>query len=170
MGSNDENEIGTEEKSESPFTSEKEQDALCLVKRHMYGSAGAGLIPIPIVDMLSFIGIQMNMVRCLASLYDVEFKSDLVKPAIASLLGGVAPMLIAAPIASMLKVIPGVGHLMGALTVPALGGAATYAVGKVFIQHFEAGGTFLDLDPAKVKEYFAEQFKEGKNIVADMKN
>jgi hypothetical protein len=39
----------------------------------------------------------------------------------------------------------------------------------VFVQHFESGGTFLDLDPAKVKAYFSEQFERGKKVVADLK-
>jgi hypothetical protein len=35
-------------------------------------------------------------------------------------------------------------------------------LGKVLIQHFEAGGTFLDFDPEKVKDYFKAQFEEGR--------
>ncbi len=50
-----------------------------------------------------------------------------------------------------------------------LSGASTYAIYKVFIQHFESGGTFLDLDPSKVKSYFSEQFTKGKAVAADLK-
>ena len=39
--------------------------------------------------------------------------------------------------------------------------AYTWALGNVFIQHFEAGGTFLDFDPEKVREHFRTYFKEG---------
>jgi len=53
--------------------------------------------------------------------------------------------------------------------LPAVAGASTYAVGQVFIQHFESGGTFLDFDPEKVKGYFAEQFEKGKLAVGDLK-
>jgi hypothetical protein len=42
--------------------------------------------------------------------------------------------------------------------MPAFGAAATYAVGQVFIQHFESGGTFLDFDPDKVREHFRQEF------------
>jgi len=31
-------------------------------------------------------------------------------------------------------------------------GAYAWALGKVFIQHFQSGGTFLDFDAEKVKE------------------
>jgi hypothetical protein len=50
-----------------------------------------------------------------------------------------------------------------------IGGASTYALGKVFIQHFESGGTFLDFDPEKVKEHFATLYKEGENIATTPK-
>jgi hypothetical protein len=39
---------------------------------------------------------------------------------------------------------------------------------KVFIQHFESGGTFLDLDPDKVREYFKAQFEEGRTTTPSM--
>jgi hypothetical protein len=38
--------------------------------------------------------------------------------------------------------------------------ASTYAVGRVFIQHFESGGTFLDFDPDKVRAHFEAEFKK----------
>ena len=50
--------------------------------------------------------------------------------------------------------------------MPVINGATTYAVGKVFTQHFESGGTFLTFDAAKVREYFETQFKEGKSFMA----
>ena len=151
--------------SENPFKSEKEEEALELVKKHMYGSAGAGLVPFPIIDMVAFMGIQINLVRRLSNLYEIEFKKHLVKPIISALIGSASPMLMVAPIASLVKIIPGIGHFIAAFITPALGGAATYAIGKVFIQHFESGGTILTLDPSKVKEYFAEKFKEGQKAV-----
>jgi lipoate-protein ligase A len=52
----------------------------------------------------------------------------------------------------------------------AIGGAATYAIGRVFIQHFESGGTFLDFNPEKVREYFKEQFERGKGVASELEN
>jgi hypothetical protein len=42
----------------------------------------------------------------------------------------------------------------------------TYAIGRVFVQHYEMGGTLLDFDPDKTKAFFAEQFRVGKEYVA----
>jgi len=53
--------------------------------------------------------------------------------------------------------------------MPVVAGAATYTGGRVFIQHFASGGTFLTLDPDKVTNYYAEMLKEGKTVAAGMK-
>ena len=50
---------------------------------------------------------------------------------------------------------------MGFVSSPAFSGAVTYAIGKVFVQHFEMGGTLLDFNPEKVKKYFREQYEQG---------
>jgi hypothetical protein len=58
--------------------------------------------------------------------------------------------------------IPVVGTLLGGVAMPVLSGASTYAVGKVFIQHFASGGTFLTFDPAAVREYFMQELENGR--------
>jgi len=39
----------------------------------------------------------------------------------------------------------------------------------VFVQHFESGGTLLDFDPKKMREYFASKLAEGKEVAAKLK-
>jgi hypothetical protein len=48
-------------------------------------------------------------------------------------------------------------------------GASAWALGKVFIRHFESGGTLLTLDPVEAKEHFKEQFAEGQRMASAMK-
>ncbi|SMF27721.1 hypothetical protein SAMN06265365_11046 [Tistlia consotensis] len=43
----------------------------------------------------------------------------------------------------MIKAVPFVGPVLGMMTLPGFAMAFTYAVGRVFIEHFESGGTFL---------------------------
>jgi uncharacterized protein (DUF697 family) len=137
-----------------------------VVKNRMMWSAGAGLVPIPLVDLAALSGIQLEMLYSISKLYDVPFRKDIGKSIIAALIGGVLPTGMAPGLASMIKLIPLIGQTTGALTMSVIGGASTYAVGKIFIQHFEAGGTFLDFKPEKVKDYFAELYKEGKSKVS----
>jgi uncharacterized protein (DUF697 family) len=140
-----------------------------LAKHHILASMGVGLIPFPLVDMVALFGIQLDLVKKLSVEYDVPFKQEIGKSIISSLLGGFLPASLGGAIASIIKFIPIIGQTTGAVTMPVVSGAATYAIYKVFVQHFESGGTFLDLDPAKVKSYFSEQFARGKKVMADLK-
>ena len=156
------------EKTEVEATENENQleKANNIVKNRLMWSAGAGLVPVPVVDLVALSGIQLEMLYSLSKLYDVPFRKDIGKSIIAALLGSVLPTGIAPWVASMIKVIPLIGQTTGALTMSIVGGASTYAVGKIFIQHFEAGGTFLDFKPEKVKDYFAKLYEEGKSKVS----
>ena len=113
--------------------------------------------------------VQLKMLSKLCKLYGVRFRENAGKSLIASLIGGLAPSTFSLPVAFSLKAIPLVGPVLGAVTMPAFSGASTYAVGKVFVQHFESGGTMLTLDPELMKEYFAQQYSEGEAIAAAAK-
>ena len=145
--------------------SEKEAQAHEIVKRKVYWSAGAGFIPLPLVDIAAIMLVQVKMLSDLANLYGLPFSKDRGKALISALIGSVAPTAIADPVASIIKAVPLVGMTVSVVAMPALAGASTYAVGQVFIQHFEAGGTFLDFKPEEVKEYFAEQLEKGKQTL-----
>jgi uncharacterized protein (DUF697 family) len=136
-----------------------------LAKNHILASMGVGLVPFPLVDMVALFGIQLDLVKKLSTEYDVPFKREVGKSIISSLAGGFLPQSLGGAIASGIKIIPIIGQTTGAVAMPVFSGAATYALYKVFVQHFESGGTFLDLDPAKVKAYFAENFAKGKKVV-----
>jgi|GEM_PF-370080 len=137
-----------------------------ILKNHVFLAMGAGLLPIPLVDMAMFTGVQMNMLKKLASLFDIPFCRDKGKYLIATLAGSALPSLSAATLVSFFKTIPLVGQVFGALTMPVTGGAATYALGRVFIQHFASGGTFLNFDPDQVRDYYAQMFRTGTRVAA----
>jgi uncharacterized protein (DUF697 family) len=140
---------------------------------------GVGLIPVPVVDFTGIALIQLNLLRKLAKSYNIQFSKDIIKNMLSPVVGAALPvplsLLLTAGMekltfaASMAKLVPGLGHTIGAVTMPVIAGATTYAIGKVFIQHFASGGTLLTFDPEKAEKYYAEMFREGKNIVADIK-
>ena len=101
------------------------------------------------------------MLHKLSTIYDFKFKKSLPRNAPSSFFTGGIPFLSAATVASSLKAVPFLGTYVAVLAQPALGGAVGYAVGKVFIQHFESGGTFLTFDPNKVRAYYEELLAEG---------
>jgi uncharacterized protein (DUF697 family) len=154
-------------KKELNTVTENELKASKTIKKYVWWSAGAGLIPIPFVDWAAVSGVQLKMIADLALIYDVPFRKDLVKSAIASLAGFVLPHALACGlVGTMFKAVPVIGFVAGGTAMSGLSGAYAWALGNVFVQHFESGGTFLDFDAEKVKEYFKAQFEEGKRVAA----
>ena len=159
-----ENEKGTEAKEKDRVPA-----ANNTVKNFVLGAMRVSLLPAPIVDLLALTGLQLGMLKKLSDLYGTEFSRGLAKKFISSLVGSVAPLILWQPAASLLKFIPFVGYPLAMVSMPIVAGASTYALGKVFIRHFETGGTFFGFDPDRVKKYYAEKFEEGKRTVSDLK-
>jgi uncharacterized protein (DUF697 family) len=142
--------------------SEMQEKALKTVKNYMWLSGGAGLIPIAYLDWAAVSGLQLKMLGDLSKIYGVPFHENAGKAVIGSLAGFVVPHAAAfGTMGYLLKSVPLVGSLAGAPAMAVFSGAYAWALGNIFIQHFESGGTFLDFDPEKVKEHFRAQFGAG---------
>jgi len=149
--------------STATLPASKQSAAEEIVNNYIPWSMGAGLIPVPIADLAALTGIQVKMLSELSKHYGVEFSENRGKSIVLSLLGSLgATTLALGTVGSMVKGIPGIGTFLGAATLPVFGAAVTYAIGKVFIQHFESGGTFLNFDGMQAKKDFAETFEAGK--------
>ena len=127
---------------------------------------GAGFIPVPIADLFAVSAIQLDMIRQLCKVYDISFKETEGKAIITALTGSGLARLGARAI----KFIPGVGSILGGITLAILSGASSYAIGEVFKKHFETGGTFLDFDPDRLKKYYNEKFEKGKALAKQMQD
>ncbi len=77
-----------------------------IVKRHMLATFGAGLVPLPLVDLALLVGIQLNMLRRLAKLYEMEFFSQIATSLVASLLGGGVPVSLSATLSRLVGSVP----------------------------------------------------------------
>lgn len=144
---------------------EKESQARKIVNKYMWLSMGVSLIPVPVLDLAGVTALQLRMLQLLSQNYDVPFSKDASKKIVSALLGSIVPASLTSSIWSAAKFVPVLWPIAG-LSMPAFAGAATYAIGKVFIQHFESGGTFLDFDAAKVQEYFRQEFDRGRSAAA----
>ena len=140
-------------------------EANSIITKYSAFAFGGGVIPFPMMDIAAVSGIQIKMLSDISRLYGVEFVDNWGKSALSALLGGTVPHLLAVgTVGSLIKAIPILGSAIGFATMPLLSAAATYAVGKVFVQHFESGGTFLDFDAETAKVLFKEQFAAGKDL------
>ena len=156
---------------EDVLTSEQDAQAAKIVNKYVLWSMGAGIIPIPLVDMAAVTGVQLKMIKEISEVYKtVQFSEVKAKSIITSLLGSIIPNSLSAGfLGSAFKLIPFVGWYAGSVSMSVFSGGATYAIGKVFAQHFASGGTFLDFDTEAVRKYFQEEFEKGKAKVKDMK-
>ena len=129
------------------------------VRHYMAWSAAGGLVPVPGLDLAAVLAAQLKLLSEIGTIYGVPFKQELAKPVIVSLVGGVGSLAAAQATSWAIRSIPVIGTFASAFWQPAIASATTWALGKVFIQHFESGGTFLDFKPEKVRAYFREQYE-----------
>jgi uncharacterized protein (DUF697 family) len=150
---------------QDPIQEDTVKNADRIIRNHMAWSMGAGLIPVPIVDFFAVSAIQLDMIRQLCKVYEIDFKETDGKAIISSLTGSGLARLGAQAV----KFIPGVGSVVGGITMSVLSGASTYAVGGVFKKHFETGGTILDFDVERLKKIYNDLFEKGKEVAKEMK-
>lgn len=130
-----------------------------LIRRCSYWSGGFGLIPLPMLDIVAITGVQVKMLIEMAKHYPGEVSEERVRGAVTALVGGIVPVALGGSVISAFKFVPGIGQIAGVLAVPALAAASTVAIGRVFLEHFEAGGTLLDFDPEKMRAHFIREFE-----------
>jgi uncharacterized protein (DUF697 family) len=149
------NDAVTSTSSEAP--EDREQTSSKLVDRFAIWSGVAGLVPLPVVDVLAVGGLQVQMLRRLSQIYNVDFSENRGKALIAALAGCMIPATSGMGAASALKAVPVVNILAAGFVMPVLSAGATFAIGKAFIQHFESGGTLLDFNPPDYREFVKAQ-------------
>lgn len=138
-----------------------------IVNSNIALAMGAGLIPLPWVDFAAIAAVQLKLGKELADAFGVDYKEEQVRGIVVALIGSYTSTAAATTAAGALaKFVPGLGAVFGVVTLPLVAGAITYAVGKIFIQHLESGGTFLSLKVADVRAGFLREVEKGKQVVS----
>ncbi|WP_448520230.1 DUF697 domain-containing protein [Rhodoflexus sp.] len=143
----------------------RKDKAEAVIKSSVIWSMGAGLIPIPVADMVAVTAIQMDMLKQLCVIYETNFSESQFKTLLATLTGSALSRMGAEAI----KIIPGLGSVIGGVSMAAISGATTYAVGQVFMTHFENGGTMQNFDVEAFKDFYKKQFERGKAFVEELR-
>jgi uncharacterized protein (DUF697 family) len=140
------------------------------VKYYSAWSFGAGALPLPFVDTVLVIGVQVQMLRKLSDIYGAKFSEHVARNVVAALLGGLLSETVAFGFAApLVRAVPLIGPLLGAFALPAVAASATYAVGQVFIRHFESGGTLLTFKPDKVRDNLRQAYDSAKAGLSGLK-
>lgn len=136
-----------------------------IVRRWTLWAAGVGLVPVPLVEFAATTGFSLKMLHDLSRYYGVEFRADLGKSAITSLLAGAAAPTATFGLFSLVRAIPVVGAPLGVVTGPVVAGGLTYSIGRVFTAHFGSGGNLFDFDPEAFRDYFHDEIEAGKAYI-----
>jgi len=134
------------------------------------------VLPNTVLEYIVISGIQLKMLRDMSKLYRIPFKVDAFKVILGSILGGSVAYFLSDFYSGLVKSVPFVGKPIVFLTEPAIAYVTTYAVGFVFLEHFERQGSFDNIDlgqmKASIKNKIAEKYQEllNKKIKSSKKN
>lgn len=133
------------------------------VKNWSQWATVAGFIPVEFVDTVAISGVQLKMVHDLCKIYDVPFKKESAIAITGALVGGSITTLASQRIgANLISKIPYVGGILSGITQPVLAYGSTYALGLVFISHFEKEGSLHNFNIEAAKVLFKEQAEKVK--------
>jgi uncharacterized protein (DUF697 family) len=124
-------------------------------------AATAGALPIPVVDLVLLSGIQTRMVYELARLYGQPLTGQRFTELASSLGLGVLARQAAR---GMVKLIPGIGTVLGSIAGGALAGASTFALGKAFCYYYRAVNQGHIPRPEDLRRYYKEQLAQAEQL------
>lgn len=169
-GSSQQAQHGAEGSEAGAATETRQEQAQRIVRRNVYWALGAGLVPFPIIDFLGLTAVQIKMLKQLSELYGVDFFEDKARTIIGSLITGVGSLALTGAIASSLfKLMPIVGQIAGFIGQPLFAGTLTMAIGRLFVMHYESGGTLLTFDPSKMRDHFRHEVEQAKGSVQQLR-
>jgi len=141
---------------------EKDKHAETVIRNHAVWSVASGAIPVALADLAAVSAVQLDMIRQLCEVYDVDFSVTKGKAMVTAITSAALARVGAA---SLVKLVPIAGTLVGSVAGGVLAGASSYALGQAFKTHLSSGGTFLDIDMDRLRQVYRDQFEKGKEVV-----
>jgi uncharacterized protein (DUF697 family) len=135
-----------------------------IIRNHVLWATGAGVVPLPLIDVIAVTSVQLDMLKQLCKLYEVNYDENSGKHLITAIAGTTLARLGA----SFIKAIPGVGSLLGGVSMGVLSGASTYGMGQVFVNQFEQGRGLFDFDLNWGKKVYEQEYEKGKEYASNV--
>ncbi|HVS38034.1 MAG TPA: DUF697 domain-containing protein [Gemmataceae bacterium] len=121
-------------------------------------AASAGAVPIPVLDLVLLSGVQSRMIYHLARHYGQPMTAKgFLEIAGGAGLGVLARQATRMTVVELLKMIPIVGSLAGAVAGGALAWASTYALGKAFCYYYRRVHQGHVPQSDDLKQYYKDQ-------------
>lgn len=145
-----------------------------IIRQNVYGAMGLGLVPVHWFQFAAVLPVQLNLARQLSKLYGVPFKEGLAKNIITSVIGAGASTLVSPFVKVAVAGIPLMGLPLAVSAQPLMNMASTYAVGHMFVNHFERGGNFVKANVDEMKKDFTNAYRNSRewlgHVVAGKKS
>ncbi len=139
-----------------------------IIRNHVVLAAGGAAIPVPVLDLLAVTAVQLDMLKQLASTYDVTFDAQASSSFVTALTSAIGGSVLGRVGASAVKLLPGVGSLLGGAAQLSISGATTYAVGHTFKRLFQEGHDVSHLNVDAVQHEAKQLYEKGKTMVEDI--
>lgn len=146
---------------------DRNRHAETIIRNHVLWAMTAGAVAPPWVDVFAVSAAQLDMIRQMSRVYDIDFAETQGKAIVFTLTSSTAAR---AGATGLIKLVPIAGSIVGGGISAVVNGASTYALGEVFKQHFAHGGTFLDFDTERLRKLYNEKFEKGKKVAKEWKD
>ena len=103
-----------------------------IIRKYSLIASASGFIPIPVADLAALSAVQLRMIHEIGREYGYTFSEHAGKSIGISALNSLVAPTMASVGASALKIVPGVGGMLGKYAFHAYAAASTYAMGKLF--------------------------------------
>jgi uncharacterized protein (DUF697 family) len=118
--------------------------AEAIVRRHAAYAAVGGILPVPLLTFAGVTTIILRMVKVLSDHYGVPFERDRARAIVIGLMGGAMPTGLGVVASSTLGYVVPASAVIGLAVSTVVAAAATRAIGRVFVEHFESGATLVE--------------------------
>lgn len=138
-----------------------------IIEDHIWFSTVPGMLPVPVLDVVAISAVQVDMIRQLCRHYGQPFDEQRGKAIVLSLTTSAFGRISAYSARSVFKAIPVVGWAIGGAAMSLFAASSTYAVGQVFKEHLNAGGTLYDLNPENFQKFYYDQVDKARRALSD---
>jgi len=133
---------------------ERKQKAEEIINKHILWAMAATAIPIPVLDTVNLIFIQVDMLKSLSKLYEIDFNENIGKTIVST--------IITSSTATGISLLFRKKKVISRISMSLISGALTYALGRIFLSNFEKGvKSIIDIDLKEAEELFDENFERG---------
>ena len=128
-------------------------------------AASAGAVPLPVLDLVLLSGVQSRMIYHLAHLYGQPMDGKRFLEIAGGMgLGVAARQATRMTVVELLKLIPIVGSVVGAVAGAALAWASTFALGKAFCYYYRRVHQGHVPQTEDLKRYYKEQLGQAEQL------